>query len=151
MKSNRICIFVLLLVASLAWGAPAQPRGTADRAVAFGDARSVAASMEKRLAENPSLAARIQFLLPPGTSLQAAASGFNDETQFVAALHVSRNLNLPFNELKAGLRRSKYNSLTHVLQDLRPELRSRGIDSQIKKAERQAKADLQLVGEVASN
>lgn len=151
MKSNRICVFVFVAAGSLAWGAPAQPRGNADRAVAYGDAHSVAASMEKRLAENPSLASRIQFLLPPGTSLQAAASGFNDETQFVAALHVSQNLHLPFNELKADLRRSKYNSLTHVLQNLRPELRSRGIDSQIKKAERQAKADLQLVGEVASN
>ncbi|HUH64586.1 MAG TPA: hypothetical protein VLZ50_16380 [Terracidiphilus sp.] len=151
MKNDRICVFVLVLTGSLAWGAPAQRRGSADRAVASGDARSIAATMEKRLADNPSLASRIQLLLPPGSSLEAAASGFNDETQFVAALHVSRNLNLPFNELKADLRRSKYSSLTQALQDLRPELRTRGIDSQIKKAERQAKADLQLVGEVASN
>ncbi len=93
----------------------------------------------------------MESLLPPGTSLQAAADGFKDESQFVAALHVCRNLNIPFNELKADLRRSRYTSLSKALRDLRPELRARGIDHQVKKAERQAQSDLSLAGEVAEN
>src|SRR5262247_1882964 len=45
-----------------------------------------------RLSANPGLVTRIQPLLPPGTTATAAASGFKNQGQFLAALHVSKNL-----------------------------------------------------------
>jgi hypothetical protein len=141
MKRHSICVFVLTAVCGLAGGAVAQSHGSADRGV----------SLDKRLAGSPVLASRVQSLLPPGTSLEAASAGFTDEAEFLAALHVSRNLNLPFSELRADLARTKHESLRRALQDLRPELRSRGIEMQVKKAERQTQADLQFSGEVALN
>ncbi|HLK49216.1 MAG TPA: hypothetical protein VKT49_13835, partial [Bryobacteraceae bacterium] len=77
--------------------------------------------------------------------------GFKDEGQFIAALHVSHNLNIPFSELKANLTKSKNGSLSRTLYALRPELRARGIESQVKKAERQTKADLEPPSDLAVN
>src|SRR5262252_1314291 len=46
---------------------------------------------------------RIQGLLPPGSDLKTAESGFINHGQFIAALHVSQNLNIPFDQLKAKM------------------------------------------------
>src|SRR5437773_399418 len=45
-----------------------------------------------QLAGNSELRVRLQSMLPAGTNLQAAAAGFNNEGQFIVAVHVSRNL-----------------------------------------------------------
>jgi hypothetical protein len=50
--------------------------------------------------ENKQLASKLSSLLPPGTDLQTAASGFKNLGQFVAAVHVSQNLDIPFAQLK---------------------------------------------------
>jgi hypothetical protein len=50
--------------------------------------------------ENKQLASKLSSLLPPGTDLQTAASGFKNLGQFVAAVHVSHNLDIPFAQLK---------------------------------------------------
>ncbi|GEM_PF-2647012 len=134
MNRRSICTFTLALVGSLATGSAA-PRE--DVAV--------------RLAANPSLLARVQPLLPAGTSLQAAAAGFGDECEFLAALHVSRNLNIPFNELKANLTGTRHRNLTGALRALRPELRTSGINRHVKRATQQAKADLLQAGALAEN
>jgi hypothetical protein len=149
--NRSICTFTFAAAGILVPGAVAQHRGTAPRSAELDRSHFTAETLEKRLADNPALASRVQSLLPPGTSLEAAASGFRDEGQFIAALHVSHNLNIPFNELKADLTKSKYGSLGHALHDLRPELRSRVIDSQVKKAERQTKSDLEQPGDLAVN
>jgi hypothetical protein len=150
--NRAICVFTLATAGSLVSTAGAQHRGAAVPASRQPDRSNFTAeTLEQRMATNPNLASRVQSLLPPGTSLQAAASGFKDEGQFIAALHVSRNLNIPFNELKADLSKSKYGSLGRALHDLRPELHSRVIDSQVKRAERQTKTDLQQQGDLAIN
>src|SRR5438445_13744504 len=41
-----------------------------------------------RLAQNPALASQLQKLVPAGTNLQTAASGFKNMGQFVAAVRV---------------------------------------------------------------
>jgi hypothetical protein len=51
--------------------------------------------------KNAKLEARLQGMLPPGTTVQAAADGFRNWGQFVAAVHVSNNLGLPFDQLKS--------------------------------------------------
>ena len=53
-----------------------------------------------RAVKNPKLEARLQSLLPPGTNIQEASAGFKNWGQFVAAVHVSNKLNIPFADLK---------------------------------------------------
>jgi hypothetical protein len=149
--TRSICTFTLALAGSWMPGAVAQHRASSQESAAADRSHFTAASLEKHMADNPYLAARVQSLLPPGTSLEAAATGFKDEGQFIAALHVSHNLNIPFNELKADMTKSKDGSLGRALHDLRPELQSRVIDGQVKKAERQTKADLEQPGDLAIN
>ena len=149
--NRSIRTVTLAMAGSLVPGAVAQHRGVTPANTGPDRSHFTAANLEQRMAANPSLASRVQSLLPPGTSLEAAASGFKDEGQFIAALHVSRNLNIPFNQLKADLTKSKYASLGRALHDLRPELRSSVIDSHIKKAERQTKSDFEQPGDLAVN
>src|SRR5262249_54421832 len=59
-----------------------------------------------KIASKPNLSAKIRGMLPidPVTghtmTLNKASSGFKNQGQFIAALHVSRNLDVPFTELK---------------------------------------------------
>lgn len=53
--------------------------------------------------KNPKLEARLQTLLPAGTNIQDASQGFKNWGQFVAAVHVSNNLNIPFADLKTAM------------------------------------------------
>jgi hypothetical protein len=53
--------------------------------------------------KNPKLEARLLMLLPPGSTIQDASYGFRNWGQFVAAAHVSNNLNIPFAELKSRM------------------------------------------------
>jgi hypothetical protein len=136
MNSRSICTFTLAVAGTLGTGIAAQP---------------AVEDLAARLSSNPTLAVRIQPLLPPGTSLQAAAAGFRDEAEFIAALHLSRNLNIPFDELRAKLTGTKRRTLTTALRDFRPELHASGINRHVKRAEQQAKADLQQAGQLAEN
>src|SRR5437870_1692851 len=54
------------------------------------------ANFEDRIEHNPELKARVSGLLPAGTDLKTAANGFKNQGQFIATLHVSKNLNIPF-------------------------------------------------------
>jgi hypothetical protein len=51
--------------------------------------------------KNPKLEARLQGMLPAGMTVQDAKLGFRNWGQFVAAVHVSNNLGLPFDQLKS--------------------------------------------------
>jgi hypothetical protein len=56
--------------------------------------------------KNPKLEARLMALipnLPLGTTIQDVAGGFKNWGQFVAAVHVSNNLGIPFADLKARM------------------------------------------------
>jgi hypothetical protein len=56
--------------------------------------------------KNPKLEARLLALLPnlaPGTTIQDLSGGFKNWGQFVAAVHISNNLGIPFADLKARM------------------------------------------------
>jgi hypothetical protein len=52
------------------------------------------------LDQNTQLAKKLSSFFPTGTDLTAEASGFKNLGQFVAAVHVSHNMKIPFTELK---------------------------------------------------
>ena len=95
-----------------------------------------------------------QGLLPAGTDLKTACQGFKNLGQCVAALHVSKNLNIPFACLQAdmtgtapatgttcpaGTGTSKLN-LGQSITALQPNASAKG---EAKKANKQANSDLQ--------
>jgi hypothetical protein len=85
------------------------------------DTRQSAASKtpSELLQQNTRLSENIAKLLPAGTDLQSAASGFKNLGEFVAAAHVSSNLGIPFADLKAKILGGE--SLGGAIQSLRPE------------------------------
>ena len=95
------------------------------------------------LAKNTALEARLQALLPAGTNLQTAATGFKNLGQFVAAVHVSHNLGIPFDQLKAKLTGSNPESLGRAIHGLDPNLNSKTVKADVKTAEKQAEQDLE--------
>jgi hypothetical protein len=42
-------------------------------------------------------------MLPPNMTLNRASSGFRNQGQFIAAVHVSQNLGIPFADLRAAM------------------------------------------------
>jgi hypothetical protein len=93
----------------------------------------------QKIAANPALVARLQPLLPSGMTIATAATGFKNQGQFVAALHVSHNLNIPFAQLKADMTGSNRDSLGQAIHELRPTANAKAA---AETAERQARADI---------
>ena len=73
-----------------------------------------------KIASHPQLAAKLTPLLPKGMTLQTASAGFKNQGQFIAALHVSKNLNIPFAQLKAEMTGKEHESLGQTIHELRP-------------------------------
>jgi hypothetical protein len=96
-------------------------------------------SVSTRLSSNTKLASKLQGLLPPGTDLQQAAQGFKNLGQFVAAVHVSHNLGIPFDQLKAKMTGTGAESLGKAIHDLKP---SADAKTEAKKAGKEADNDL---------
>jgi hypothetical protein len=94
---------------------------------------------EDRIDHNPRFAARLHGLLPPDTKPGEAISGFKNEGQFFATLHASKNLNIPFNQLKDEMTGDDNLSLGQAIHQLRPDLPERSIQDSVRKAEQQAK------------
>lgn len=65
------------------------------------------------------LAANLAKRLPEGTDVRAAASGFRTLGDFVAAVHVSTNLQVPFADVKARMMNG--GSLGAAIAGLRPD------------------------------
>src|SRR5262245_8573602 len=80
------------------------------------------ANFEERIERNPQLKANLTGLLPPNTDLKTAAMGFKNQGQFIAALHVSKNLNIPFADLKAKMTGDHPESLGKAIHDLKPAI-----------------------------
>lgn len=95
-------------------------------------------SIASKLSRNTQLASKLQALLPPGTDLQQAAQGFKNLGQFVAAVHVSKDLGIPFDQLKAKMTGPGAESLGKAIRDLDPTANAKAA---AKQAEREAKAD----------
>ena len=110
--------------------------------------------------KNPRLESRLLAMLPAGSNIQDASQGFKNWGQFVAAVHVSNNLGLPFDSLKTamtgiptgaqpGTVPATPMSLGQAIQSLKggtaPDgsaLTQTKIKSEVRKAEDAASADL---------
>src|SRR5262245_53224017 len=100
-------------------------------------------TVSDKLADNPKLAAKIEKLLGNGTSAQDACSGFKNLGQCTAAIHVSRNLGILFDDLKARMvdptTKTQTGSLGKAIEALKPTANAK---VETKKATKQANADL---------
>jgi len=104
----------------------------------------------ERLASDPAFKTRIMNLLPPNTDPVAAASGFKNHGQAIAAMHVSHNLGISFHQLKAKITGVSTNeagqtvnsepmSLGKAIHELRPTIPVNQANEEAGKAEKQAK------------
>ena len=98
------------------------------------------ADIGQKITEHPKLASKLQSLLPAGTNLDAAASGFKNMGQFVAAVHVSHNLNIPFDQLKEKMV-TDHKSLGGAIHELKPGMTKDVASSEARKAVTQAKEE----------
>lgn len=87
------------------------------------------------------LQTRLGSMLPSGMSLTQAASGFKNLGQFIAAVHVSHNLDIPFSDLKAKM--AAGDSLGKAIHALKPDSDAK---AEAKKGNREAHADLKESG-----
>lgn len=92
----------------------------------------------QQIAKNPHLAAKLQTLLP-GANLESASAGFRNLGEFVAAAHVSHNLNIPFDQLKDRITGTNAVSLGRAIHELKPEANA---NAEAKKASLSADADM---------
>jgi hypothetical protein len=100
--------------------------------------RAMSKTPEQLLTQNKNLSSRLQALLPPGTNLQDATKGFKNLGQFVASVHVSHNLSIPFDDLKSKMLSGE--SLGNAIHDLKPDVNAKG---EAKKAHKQGKETMQ--------
>ncbi len=159
-------VMTIMLVAAAAWilAIPAAGQGRSQShpggsAVGGGhgmDASGTSGphSPGQLLTQNTQLSTKLSSLLPAGTDLQAAAAGFRNLGQFVSAVHVAHNLDIPFDQLKCtelatstacGTMTvpSKGSHLGQAIQTLKPAMSSADSKSAAKQAEKEASADIQ--------
>ena len=79
-------------------------------------------AVQKELQRNLVLADGLRGRLPRGADLNAAAGGFRRLELFVATVHASNNLDIPFPELKRRIVNDGM-TLGQALQDIRPKSR----------------------------
>jgi hypothetical protein len=90
------------------------------------------------LTQNSKLSSNLQGLLPTGTKVEDAAKGFDHLGEFVAAVHVSHNLGIPFDQLKTEM--TNGNSLGEAIHKLKPNVDAR---QEAIKANQQALNDME--------
>jgi len=91
--------------------------------------------VQQKVQSHTQLAGKLQTLLPSGTNVVTAAGGFRNLGQFVAAVHVSHNLGIPFSQLKTDMVK-KNMSLGQSIQALRPSANS---TQEVERAETQTR------------
>ena len=130
----------------MAGGAGSHGAAGAHDAMGNGKSESVS-SMESSktpgtlLMNNTKLAGKLSALLakqiPPITDLQGASQGFKNLGQFVSAVHVSNNLNIPFTQLKTAIQSD--GSLGKAIKALRPDADAK---AETKTAKKQTDEDI---------
>jgi hypothetical protein len=93
------------------------------------------------LDRNPYLVSVLKPVVPQRSTLKQAAMGFKNQRQFIAALHLSRNLVIPYDQIKIRVTGDHRMSLGDSLRDIRPSLSKSMAKDEVKKAEQQAKDD----------
>jgi hypothetical protein len=96
-------------------------------------------SISRQISSNTQLSAKVKTLLPSGMTLRQATSGFRSEKQFLAALHASKDLGIPFTQIKAEMTGGDHDTLFHAIQELKP---SADAAAAVKTAQTEAAADL---------
>lgn len=104
-----------------------------------GAGAAAGAHIASHIEGNPQLESRVETMLPKGESIGAATAGFKNEGQFLAALHASHNLNIPFDDLKAKMTGSHAMSLGSAIHTLKPDMKESEAKDEAKKADSQAK------------
>jgi hypothetical protein len=104
-----------------------------------------------RMQNDPAFAKRMNTLLG-GMDPKTAEAGFENRGAFMSCLHVSKNLGIPFDQLKAKVTgitvgangtttQSKPESLGKAIHDLKPTLTADQVKDAVKKADKQASED----------
>jgi hypothetical protein len=96
-------------------------------------------TVAQRIDAHPQLVTRLTPLLPSGMTIDQAAAGFKNQGQFIAALHVSKDLNIPFDQLKTAMTGTDHLSLGKAIQKLQPTANAK---AEVKLAETETHADL---------
>jgi hypothetical protein len=106
------------------------------------------------LQKNPQLAQRLRPFLPADITPEQAAVGFDDINHFVAAVHVSHDLGIPFTDLRCTELGGKYCSpqtkaksrnLESAILSLKPGMNKDAAKTAAKTADHESKADLKYV------
>src|SRR2546425_11502781 len=116
-----------------------------DKSHAKGEARDdhKETNFESRIDRNPALKSKVESMLPAGENLKTAASGFKNRGQFLATLHASKDLGIPFDQLKAKMMGTNPPmSLGQAIHALKPNLSEKDVDKEADKAEKEAKVDV---------
>ena len=134
-------------VQGAATGAISQPAAVAGQATESG---RVAGQMNGPLAngsltvlQDAALSSGLAPLVPSSTTLPAAATGFESEGDFISALHVAHNLDIPFDKLKAQTTGHNSVSLAASIQKLRPDLDSKTVRDNVMLARHQSERDVE--------
>ena len=72
--------------------------------------------------KNPYLASVLKPIVPQRSTLTQSAMGFKNQREFITALHLSRNLVIPFDQIKIRITGDHRMSLSDSLRDIRPSL-----------------------------
>jgi hypothetical protein len=91
-----------------------------------------------KITSHPQLDSKLTAMLPKGMTLNQASMGFKNQGQFIAALHVSRNLGVSFKDLRTQMV-TKHKSLGQSIQTLK---KTADTDDAVKTAEHQANDDV---------
>jgi hypothetical protein len=114
------------------------PRPATPSQGSHGKPATVGAAAHTSVPKNPTLVAKLQPLLPGGLSVEQAATGFSNQGQFIAAVHVSHNLGISFSDVKTKVL-SDGGSLGSAIKALKP---SADAKAEVKRANQQAADDL---------
>jgi hypothetical protein len=94
-----------------------------------------------RINDNPALKTKVTSVLN-GMDLKTAVTGFKNDGQFMAAVNVSKNLGIPFADLKAKMMGPPHESLGQAIHDLKPTITEDAAKKDAETAEKEAKLAL---------
>jgi hypothetical protein len=112
-------------------------------AAAIAGGQNCASLPAAQVIENPAIAARIQPLLPSGMGLREAVVGFRNQAEFLEAVHVSHDLDIPFHRVKLEMTAGPRHPLADTIHALRPGLSRESAKSHSHRVERETNFDLQ--------
>jgi hypothetical protein len=97
-------------------------RSTKPKPARRANARMVLSPVQQELQRNAILANTLRPRVPQGADVTALASGFRRLELFVATVHASNNIAVPFSELKRRIVNDGM-TLGQAIQDIRPKSR----------------------------